>query len=91
MSEYLLEDTHFVQIRDQANIFEKTIVDLNLYQFDFVIMLFGFYVIRYVFPNALLGNDQSIKAGFTVAFFFALFGYIRSHMLDYKKRLDITF
>lgn len=90
MSEYFAVDGgNFIELDDKSNTTDKFIMMFNVYQFDFFVAFFGFYIVRYMFPNSILGIDQSMRVGLTVAFFYAIFGLIRSGLLDYKKELDI--
>lgn len=79
----------FLELTDKSSVADKFIMTLNVYQFDFLVAFFGFYTVRYLFPNSILGNDQSLRDGFIIAFSYAIFGFIRSGLLDYKKYLDI--
>ena len=91
MSEYFSVDgENFSELHDQSSTTDKFIMMLNLYQFDFFVTFFGFYIIRYMFPNSILGKDQSMRVGFILAFFYSIFEFIRSRLLDYKKELDTT-
>ena len=89
MSEYATSDGNFSKLYDKSNYIDKIIMMFNVYQFDFIVAFLGFFIVRYTFPNSILGNDQSLKVGLTLAFFYAIFGLIRSGLLDYKKDLDI--
>jgi hypothetical protein len=90
MSEYFSVDGgNFIELHDKSNTVDKFIMMFNVYEFDFFVAFFGFYIVRYMFPNSILGNDQSLRVGLTVAFFYAIFGFVRSGLLDYKKKLDV--
>ena len=90
MSEYFSVDGgNFIELHDKSSTTDKFIMMFNVYQFDFFVAFFGFYIVRYLFPNSILGNDQSLRVGLTVAFFYAIFGFVRSGLLDYKKNLDV--
>uniref|UniRef100_A0A6C0IZP5 Uncharacterized protein n=1 Tax=viral metagenome TaxID=1070528 RepID=A0A6C0IZP5_9ZZZZ len=90
MSEYISVDGgNFTELHGQSSTTDKFIMMFNVYQFDFFVAFFGFYIVRYMFPNSILGNDQSVRTGLIVAFCYAIFGLIRSRLLDYKKELDI--
>jgi len=90
MSEYFSVDGgKFTELHDQSSTADKFIMMFNVYQFDFLVAFFGFYIVRYMFPNYILGNDQSLRVGLTVAFFYAIFGFVISGLLDYKKKLDV--
>lgn len=89
MSEYSTVDGNLSELSDKSNYMDKFIMMLNVYQFDFIVAFLGFYLVRYLFPNSILGHDQSVKVGLTVAFCYAIFGFVRSGLLDYKKVLDI--
>ena len=90
MSEYVaLNGDNFIELYDKSGYIDKFIMMLNVYQFDFLVAFLGFYIFRYVFPNTTLGNDQSMRIGLVVAFFYALFGAVRSGLLDHKKELDV--
>ena len=90
MSEYFaLDSGNFVELYNQFSIIDKFIIMLNVYQFDFLVAFFGFFIVRYLFPNLIIGTDQSLRAGLVFAFFYAIFGLIRSGLLEYKKELDI--
>lgn len=90
MSEYLTsDDANFIELHDQSSTTDKFITMFSVYQFDFCVAFLGFYIFRYVLPNSILGNDQSMRVGFIFAFCLAIFGKVRSGLLDYKKKLDI--
>tara|TARA_Y100000389_G_scaffold202933_1_gene249788 strand:+ start:537 stop:845 length:309 start_codon:yes stop_codon:yes gene_type:complete len=94
MSEYFALDGgnfigNFIKPHDQSSTTDKFIMMFNVNQFDFFVAFLGFYIIRYVLPNSILGNDQSMRVGLIVAFCYAIFGFVRSGLLDYKKKLDI--
>lgn len=89
MSEYATSDGNFSKLYDKSSISDKFIMMFNVYQFDFLVAFFGFYIVRYMFPNSVLGNDQSLRVGLTISFFYAIFGFVRSGLLDYKKKLDV--
>ncbi len=91
MSDYFVVDGgNFVELNYETNFINKIIMMFNVYQFDFLVAFLGFYMVRYLFPNTILGNDQSMKVGLTLAFFYAILGFFRSSLIDYKKELDIT-
>jgi hypothetical protein len=90
MSEYFSVDGgNFLELHNKSSTADKFIMMLNVYQFDFLVAFFGFYIVRYMFPNSILGNDQSLRVGLTIAFCYAIFGFLRSGLLDYKKKLDV--
>jgi len=89
MSEYFaLDGGNFSELNHSSTI-NRFIMMFSVYQFDFFVAFFGFYIVRYVFPNSILGNDQSMRVGLTLAFFYAIFGFISSGLRDYKKKLDV--
>lgn len=90
MSEYFSVDGgNFLELHDKSSAADKFIMMFNVHQFDFLVAFFGFYIVRYMFPNSILGNDQSLRVGITVAFFYAIFGFVSSGLRDYKKKLDV--
>ena len=90
MSEYFESDgSNFVKF-DKPGHLENFITMLNVYEFDFLVAFLGFFVVRYLFPNKIISKTSSIKDGLVIAFFYAIFGIIRSGMLKYKKHLDIV-
>lgn len=90
MSEYSHTGSTYAKLSDTSNLLESSVRYLTIYQFDFLVALVGFLIVRNVFPNALLGTQQNLRAGFVIAFFYAIFGLIRSGLNNYKKRLDVT-
>ena len=79
----------FVELgNDNLYVFDQIIKKMNIYQFDFLLAFFGFYIVRYTFPNLVLEKDQNLKTGFTLAFCYALLGFIRSQILKYKNDID---
>jgi hypothetical protein len=91
MSEYFeLDGETSLQLRDNSSIIDKFIMMFTAYQFNFFVAFLGFYIVRYVFPNTILGKDQSMKDGLTIAFFYAMFYFIMSELIEYKKTLDIS-
>ena len=91
MSEYNTSGSrNFIELNDPLRFINKLIMMFNVYEFDFIVAFFGFLLLRYWFPNTILGNDQSMKVGFILAFCYALFGFVRSGLLDYKRKIDIT-
>lgn len=90
MSEYFASDGgNLMKLNDKSSFIDRLIMMFNVYQFDFLVALFGFYIVRYLLPNTILENDQNMRTGFTVAFFYAIFGFVRSGLLDHKKELDV--
>ena len=91
MSEYFKVDGGtYVKLNDNSSCIDKIIMMFSVYQFDFIVAFIGFYIIRYVFPNTILGKDHSLKDGLTLAFFYAFFGFLRSSLLEYKKILETS-
>lgn len=86
---FVVEGDNFVELKDDTSFIDNIILNLNVHEFDFIVAFIGFYIVRYLFPNTILGNDQNIKVGLVVAFFYAVLGFLRSGLLDYKKKLDI--
>ena len=79
---------NFMELHNKPNFIDKFIMMFDMYQFNFFVAFFGFYIMRYLLPNSLLGNNQSIRAGLILAFFYATFGFVSSGLLDYKRKLD---
>ena len=90
MSEYFSQ-SRLVELNDDVHVLDRLLMSVNVFQFDFIVAFLGFYIVRYFVPNTILGIEQSVKAGLTLAFCFAVFGLVRSNMLDYKKELDIKY
>tara|TARA_B100001741_G_scaffold307630_1_gene302739 strand:- start:2366 stop:2668 length:303 start_codon:yes stop_codon:yes gene_type:complete len=61
---------------------------VTVLQFDFVVALIGFFLVRYLAPQSILGRDTDVKSGLVFAFFYALFGVIRSLLLGWKTGVD---
>tara|TARA_B100001778_G_scaffold279765_1_gene244257 strand:+ start:6195 stop:6503 length:309 start_codon:yes stop_codon:yes gene_type:complete len=59
--------------------------NMSVMQFDFVVALIGFLLVRYYAPNVLLGRDHDLLSGLVFAFFYAIFGTIRSVLLSWKE------
>lgn len=90
MSEYFSVDGgNFIELDDKSSTTDNFIMMFTVDQFDFFVSFFGFYIVRYMFPNSILGNDQSLRVGLTVAFFYVIFVFVRSGLIDYKKKLDV--
>lgn len=90
MSEYFaLDGGNVLELHDQSSFTDRFIMMCNVYQFDFLVAFIGFFIVRYLFPNSILGTYQSMRVGLTFSFFYAIFGFIRSGLLDYKKELDV--
>ena len=90
MFEYFASDgSNFVEL-DKPNHIDNFITMMNVYEFDFIVAFLGFFLVRYLLPNKIISKTSSIKDGLVIAFFYAIFGIIRSGMLKYKKHLDIV-
>jgi hypothetical protein len=75
-----------------ANVPEKNtilawIARMAVYEFDFIVAFFGFLFVRYTLPHSVLGRDVSLGAGLVLAFGFALYGYIRALLMQWKENL----
>ncbi len=90
MSEYSHVSTTQAKLQDTSNYFDDIVRYFSVYQFDFLVAFIGFFIVRYIFPNTLLGSSQNVITGLTIAFFYATFGLIRSGLNNYKRRLDVT-
>lgn len=76
-----------IQENINFNVIDKILDGIHIYEIDFIVGFIGFYIIRYLAPNTILGVKQDMTTGLTLAFFFATFNFIRSAIIDYKKQL----
>lgn len=85
----------FTQETAQLDVKDMTIHNINvlfsslsMFQFDFLLGLIGFFMIRHTLPSLILQKDLDVKTGVVLALCFALFGSFRSYLLQIKKNTD---
>lgn len=62
--------------------------NFTLFQLDFLVAFIGFTAMRYYLPNYILKKPSDFRTGIVLAFCYALFGVIRSTIIDTKKSHD---
>lgn len=83
-----IDGSELVEFHHKMNFVDKLISNFTTLEFEFIIAFLGFYIVRFVCPNSILGLDTNMKTGFTLSFFYALLILLRSLLLDYKKDVD---
>tara|TARA_Y100001936_G_C15921635_1_gene584394 strand:+ start:470 stop:730 length:261 start_codon:yes stop_codon:yes gene_type:complete len=81
----IMEDT-FVEI-EKKSFLDNAVMKLSTLQFKFIFSFVGFFVIRYLIPKYLLKEKIKIMYGLTLAFCYALFGYLTFHVYNYQEQL----
>lgn len=75
-----------------ANVPEKNtilawIAKMAVYEFDFLVAFFGFLLVRYTLPNSVLGREVSLGSGVVLALGFALYGYVRALLIQWRESI----
>ena len=65
--------------------FKRAIRSMSIHEFDFFLGLVGFFVVRHLVPQRVLGKKANAVTGIVLAFCYALFGYIRTVSLEFKR------
>jgi len=65
--------------------FQEVLSKLSLFQIDFLVAIIGFTLIRYYLPNYILSKNSNLKTGVVLAFCYALFGSVRSYVIEMKE------
>ena len=78
--------THYADVPEQ-NMVLAWIASMAVYEFDFLVAFFGFLMVRYTVPHSLLGRDVSLGAGVVLATAFALYGYVRALLIQWRKSI----
>lgn len=61
---------------------ERRLLNLPMYQLDFLVCFFGFFIVRYCAVQVALAQTIEPKVGLVIAFFYALFNFLRVQILN---------
>tara|TARA_Y100000741_G_scaffold89868_1_gene66440 strand:+ start:476 stop:721 length:246 start_codon:yes stop_codon:yes gene_type:complete len=60
---------------------ERGFLKIPMYQLDFLVSFFGFFIVRYCAVQLALVQSIQPKVGLVIAFFYALFNFLRNQLL----------
>lgn len=60
---------------------ERGFLRITMYQLDFLVSFFGFFIVRYCAVHLALAKNIEPKIGLVISFFYALFNFLRHQIL----------